>query len=398
MKTKYKILFLNPIDQTPFEHFLNAMAQKGWHPIKCSLFYIKFQYFSDKQVHYHIEYETRKAPFNDDNEAKKKIELFEEFEYHKILSYQPFDIYISENEEIEPLTDEATTLEQRKWYSRSFLIKPFLNIIFILSIIYSNSASIIPLLLNPFLPFIIVISIAMFSMQLFEFYRTLQYRKNINIYRKGKFKSPSTDTITIAYIIIVVLFFCFLLIDSVNLFKMNILLIILGVTAIFYLSYRIINRLNVIQSSKITLFMALSLISTFFFLTTALKTEPDSSSSRSEVVPLSSLGLEIDTSSFSTQYVGIINKKSSGVLATVTFSYNDSVIEYYDIHHSLLSSLVRYGAYKKIPWIEKTQLCNYDISLSNTECYLYQEGNIIISSYSVLPREFIESLQSLHKD
>ena len=132
MKTKYKILFLNPIDQTPFEHFLNAMAQKGWHPIKCYLFYIKFQYFEDKKVHYHVEYETRKAPFNDDNEAKKKIELFEEFDYLKILSYQPFDIYISENDEVEPLTDEATTLEQRKWYSRSFFIKPFLNIIFIL--------------------------------------------------------------------------------------------------------------------------------------------------------------------------------------------------------------------------------------------------------------------------
>lgn len=55
MKTHNKILFLKPIEQVPFEDYLNRMASQGWHPVKCTLFYIKFEYIPELKRHYYVE-------------------------------------------------------------------------------------------------------------------------------------------------------------------------------------------------------------------------------------------------------------------------------------------------------------------------------------------------------
>lgn len=399
MKTHYKILSLKPIEQVPFEDYLNRMASQGWHPVKCTLFYIKFEYIPELNRHYYVEYETRKHLFNDDSLVQKRIELYQEFSIEKVFSFKYFDIYMSESATSKSLTDPQTSLELRKSYSLNFIGDPFIDLIYTMFLLYSLRTSIISVLLNPFLPFIITVIISKLLSDIYYFYRIMKYRKGHDIYRKSKFKSPKTDWISVSFIITWILFFVTLFqIDSVKLYKPSNLLVIFGIIAFLTLAYRFLDRMDTVQSSKITLFTVLSFMCLFLFAMAIKTDDPGSQNINEKTVPIPTLGLELDTTQFESQEVQLVDKSSSFVLDQIIFNYNDKSISYYRVHSSIFKPLIDYGSNVFASWASNPQPCNYESSFERNDCHIYHEGNIIVSSYPSLPKEFIEALQALHND
>ncbi len=399
MKTHNKILFLKPIEQVPFEDYLNRMASQGWHPVKCTLFYIKFEYIPELKRHYYVEYETRTPFFNDDSLVQKRIELYQEFSIDKILSYQYFDIYMSDSTTSESLTDPQTSLELRKSYSHNFIAHPFIDLIYMIFFLYSLRTSIISVLLNPFIPFIITVIISKLLSDIYYFYRIMKYRKGYDIYRKSKFKSPKTDWISVTFIVTWILFFVTLFqIDSIHLFKPSNLIVIFGIIAFLILAYRFLNKMDTVQSSKITLFTVLSFMCLFLFAMAITTNDPGSQNINEKTVPISTLGLELDTTQFESQEVQLVDNSSSFILDQIIFYYNDESITYYRVHSLLFKPLIDYGSNVFASWVSNSQPCNYENSFERNDCHIYHEGNIIVSSYPSLPKEFIEALQLLHND
>ncbi|QIK56523.1 hypothetical protein G7059_01035 [Erysipelothrix sp. HDW6A] len=232
MKTRYKFIRLDPTDRQNLEFLVNNMAEKGWHLSGASYFYLKFDYMPQIKLKYFAVYDHRNLIFDDDDLTLDQSELYEEFDYQKLLSAKLYT---------DPHLENELFNEQRKIQTTNALglLLWYVYLVFIKGLTLTNLRT------QRFGLELFILASVSLAFTLIKVL-TLYIKPRISVFSKIKWNSLHTDLETVLRTLVyqTLLFFAlFTGTKETSLLKLSLIYIIM---AIFYnILFYFINKSNV---------------------------------------------------------------------------------------------------------------------------------------------------------